>query len=122
MPAIQSAGGCFLARVVPGESDEGGINERVALVEFDSVDKAVAVTDNARYKEALKALGTGNVERDMRVVEGVAERLHQLRKRIAPRAASAWRCALATTSNNIAMNDMMRPKPASAGTYLAADG
>jgi uncharacterized protein (DUF1330 family) len=48
------------------------MNERVVLVEFDSVDKAVACHDTPAYKEALMALGTGNVERDMRVVEGAA--------------------------------------------------
>ena len=42
------------------------------LVEFDSLDKAIACHDTPAYKEALKALGTGNVERDMRVVEGAA--------------------------------------------------
>jgi uncharacterized protein (DUF1330 family) len=44
----------------------------LVLVEFDSLDKALACHDTPTYKEALKALGTGNVERDMRVVEGTA--------------------------------------------------
>ena len=47
------------------------MNERVVLVEFDSIDKA-ACHDTPAYKEVLKAFGTGNVERDMRVVEGAA--------------------------------------------------
>jgi uncharacterized protein (DUF1330 family) len=72
VPAIQSAGGRFLARSNPARIYEAGTNERVVLVEFDSVDKALACHDTPAYKEALKALGTGNVERDMRVVEGVA--------------------------------------------------
>jgi uncharacterized protein (DUF1330 family) len=42
------------------------------MVEFPSLDKAVACHDTPAYKEALKASGTDNVERDMRVVEGVA--------------------------------------------------
>ncbi|HET7382606.1 MAG TPA: DUF1330 domain-containing protein [Pseudolabrys sp.] len=46
------------------------MNQRVVLVEFDSLDKALACHDTPAYKEALKALGTANVERDMRVVEG----------------------------------------------------
>ncbi len=71
-PAIQSAGGRFLARSNPTKTYEAGMNERVVLVEFDSVDKAIACHDTPAYKEALKALGTGNVERDMRVVEGAA--------------------------------------------------
>ena len=70
-PAIQSAGGRFLIRNKPTKTYEAGMAERVVLVEFDSLDKAVAAHDTPAYKEALKALGTGNVERDMRVVEGV---------------------------------------------------
>lgn len=42
------------------------------LVEFDSLEHALAAHDTPAYKEALKTLGTGNVERDMRVVEGAA--------------------------------------------------
>jgi uncharacterized protein (DUF1330 family) len=72
VPPIESAGGCFLARSNPAKTYEAGMNERVVLVEFPSLDKAVACRDTPAYKEALKALGTDNVERDMRVVEGVA--------------------------------------------------
>ena len=70
-PAIQGAGGRFLIRNKPAKTYEAGINERVVLVEFDSVEQAIACHDTPAYKEALKALGTGNIERDMRVVEGV---------------------------------------------------
>jgi uncharacterized protein (DUF1330 family) len=70
-PAIQGAGGRFLIRNKPAKIYEAGINERVVLVEFDSVEQAIACHDTPAYKEALKALGTGNIERDMRVVEGV---------------------------------------------------
>jgi uncharacterized protein (DUF1330 family) len=70
MPAITAAGGRFLVRGMPVKTYEAGLNERVVLVEFDSVEKATAAHDTPAYKEALKALGTGNVERDMRVVVG----------------------------------------------------
>jgi len=70
-PAINASGGRFLIRNKPAKIYEAGIPERVVLVEFDSLDKAIACHDTAAYKEALKVLGTGNVERDMRVVEGV---------------------------------------------------
>ena len=70
-PAIQSAGGKFLIRNKPAKTYEAGMNERVVLVEFDSVEQAIACHDTPAYKEALKVLGSGNVERDMRVVEGV---------------------------------------------------
>jgi uncharacterized protein (DUF1330 family) len=41
------------------------------VIEFDSVDKAVAAHDSEGYKAALKALGSG-ADRDIRIVEGVA--------------------------------------------------
>lgn len=69
-PAISAAGGRFLIRNKPAKTYEAGINERVVLIEFDSLDQAIAAHDTPAYKEALKTLGTGNVERDMRVVEG----------------------------------------------------
>jgi len=70
-PAIQGAGGRFIVRNKPAKTYEAGLNERVVMVEFNSLDQALACHDTPAYKEALKALGTGNVERDMRVVEGV---------------------------------------------------
>jgi uncharacterized protein (DUF1330 family) len=72
LPAINAAGGRFIVRSKPAKTWEAGMNERVVLVEFDSLDKAIAAHDTAGYREALKVLGTGNVERDMRVVEGAA--------------------------------------------------
>src|SRR5262249_22563115 len=72
VPTIESAGGRFLARSTPAKIFEAGMNQPVVLGEFDNVDKAVACHDTPAYREALKALGSGNVERDMRIVEGVA--------------------------------------------------
>lgn len=68
--ALAEAGGRYLVRGKPAKTYEAGLNERVVLVEFDSVEQAIAAHDTPAYKEALKALGTGNVERDMRVVAG----------------------------------------------------
>ena len=70
-PAIQAAGGRYLARGNPAKVYEAGINQRTVLIEFDSVKQALAAHDSAGYQEALKLLGDA-VERDMRVVEGVA--------------------------------------------------
>ena len=72
VPAIEGAGGRFLIRAKPAKTYEAGISERVVLVEFDSLEKALAAHDTPAYAAALKALGNGNVERDMRVVEGAA--------------------------------------------------
>jgi uncharacterized protein (DUF1330 family) len=69
-PAINAAGGKFLARGMPAKSLEAGVNQRTVIVEFDSLDRAVAAYDSPAYKEALRALGDG-AERDLRIVEGV---------------------------------------------------
>ena len=70
-PAIQKAGGRFIVRGSPAQTYEQGVKERVVIVEFDSVQKAIAAHDSSDYQQALKALGDG-AERDMRVVEGAA--------------------------------------------------
>ena len=70
-PAIQGAGGKFIVRGPATKAYEAGILQRVVVIEFDSVEKAVAAHDTPGYQEALKALGKDAVERDMRVVEGV---------------------------------------------------
>ena len=69
-PAIQAAGGRFLARGMPSKTYEVGMNQRTVLIEFDSVAQATAAHDSAGYQAALKALGNG-AERDIRIVEGV---------------------------------------------------
>jgi len=69
-PALQAAGGRFLARGLPARFYEGGANQRTVLIEFDSVAKAIAAHDSAAYQKALQALGNG-VDRDMRIVEGI---------------------------------------------------
>ena len=70
-PALQSAGARYLARGNPAKVYEQGINERTVLIEFDSVQKAIAAHDSPAYQAALKALGD-TVKRDMRIVEGLA--------------------------------------------------
>jgi len=67
-PAMQAAGGRFLARGMPAAVFESGIMERTTLVEFDSVEQAVAAYESPAYQEALRALGDG-AERDLRIVE-----------------------------------------------------
>jgi uncharacterized protein (DUF1330 family) len=70
-PAITAAGGRFVVRGNPAKAYESGLMQRVVVIEFDSVDKAVAAHDSEAYQAALKALGTGAV-RDIRIVEGAA--------------------------------------------------
>jgi len=68
-PALQGAGGRFVARGLPARVYEGGINQRVVIIEFDSVAQAIAAHDSAAYQQALRVLGNA-AERDMRIVEG----------------------------------------------------
>lgn len=69
-PAIDAAGGRFIVRGKPVKIMEAGINERTVVVEFDSLDKALGTYDSPGYQEALKVLGSNNVKRDMRILEG----------------------------------------------------
>jgi uncharacterized protein (DUF1330 family) len=69
-PAIQAAGGKFLARGMPSKIYEAGMHQRTVLIEFHSVAAAIAAHDSHAYQEALNALGDG-AHRDMRIVEGV---------------------------------------------------
>jgi uncharacterized protein (DUF1330 family) len=68
--AIEAGGGRFLARGMPAQTYEAGISERTVVIEFDSVEIAVATHDSPGYQEALAALEGGAV-RDLRIVAGV---------------------------------------------------
>lgn len=67
-PALQAAGGRFLARGNPAQVYDNGKNLRVVLIEFPSVAAATAAHDSPAYAEALRALGSA-VDRDLRIVE-----------------------------------------------------
>ena len=69
-PAVQAAGGRFLARGGRMEPHEDGLAERTVVIEFDSYEQAVAAYESAPYREALAVLA-GGVSRDFRIVEGV---------------------------------------------------
>ncbi len=69
-PAMQAAGGRFLVRGTPGKTFEQGLNQRTIVLEFDSLDRAVAAYQSEAYQAAFKLLGK-TVERDLRIVEGV---------------------------------------------------
>jgi uncharacterized protein (DUF1330 family) len=70
LPAIQGAGGRYLARGLPAKTYEDGLNQRTVIIEFDSVAQALAAHDSSAYQTALKALGN-SAKRDVRIVEGV---------------------------------------------------
>ena len=70
-PAMIAAGGRFLARGNAAKAYEKGVVQLVVLIEFDSVEKAVAAHDGPGYQAALKVLGNA-AERDIRIVEALA--------------------------------------------------
>jgi uncharacterized protein (DUF1330 family) len=69
-PAIEAAGGRFLARGRAARVFENGIAERTVIIVFDSLAQAIAAHDAPAYQQALSALGNG-ADRDLRIVEGV---------------------------------------------------
>ena len=68
-PAIEAGGGRFLARGVAAKAYEDGKVDRTVVIEFESVDQAVAVHDGVAYQAAL-ALLKGGAVRDLRIVQG----------------------------------------------------
>ena len=68
-PAIQAGGGRMLSRGVPAKVYEAGVKERSVVIEFDSVQQAIATYESPEYQAARKLL-EGAVERDFRILEG----------------------------------------------------
>jgi uncharacterized protein (DUF1330 family) len=69
-PALEAGGGRFIARGEPAKVYEQGLQQRVVLIEFDSVAQAIAAHDSPAYKAALAELGD-SVDREIRIVEGL---------------------------------------------------
>jgi uncharacterized protein (DUF1330 family) len=69
-PAIVAAGGRILARGEPAKVYELGLKQRTVLIEFDSVEQAMAAHDSPAYQAAMAALGDG-ADREIRIIEGV---------------------------------------------------
>ena len=69
-PAMRAAGGRFLARGNPAAAFESGTCTRTTLIEFPSVEAAVAAYHNPAYQEALAVLGDA-AERDLRIIEAI---------------------------------------------------
>jgi uncharacterized protein (DUF1330 family) len=70
IPAIEAGGGKPLIRTSDIEAREAGLHQRVAVMEFESLEKAKATYQSAAYQAALQVLGSA-AERDFRIVEGV---------------------------------------------------
>ena len=68
--AIEAGGGRFVARGIATQVYEAGIKDRTVLIEFDSVEQAIATHNSPAYQEALKALEGGAI-REIRIVPGL---------------------------------------------------
>ena len=69
-PAIRAAGGRFLARGDPAAAFESGSRTRTTLIEFPSVESAIAAYHSVDYQRALAVLGDA-AERDLRIIEAI---------------------------------------------------
>jgi uncharacterized protein (DUF1330 family) len=69
-PVMEASGAKFLVRGDPAKVYEAGLMQRTVVIEFPSVEAAIAAHDSPGYQAALKALGDG-AERDLRIVEGL---------------------------------------------------
>ncbi len=69
-PAIEAGGGRFIVRGIAAKAYEAGQLERTVVIEFDTIERAMAAHDSASYQAALAALQGGAV-RDVRIVPGV---------------------------------------------------
>jgi uncharacterized protein (DUF1330 family) len=69
-PALEEAGGTFIARGIPEQTYEHGEATRTVMIQFDSVEAARAAHDSPAYQQALGALDGGAI-RDIRIVPGV---------------------------------------------------
>jgi len=71
IPAIEAGGGKTLIRTADTvEPREAGLKQRVVVMEFESIESALATYNSAAYQVALKVLGSA-AERDFRIVEGI---------------------------------------------------
>jgi uncharacterized protein (DUF1330 family) len=70
-PALAEAGGRFLARGMPAAVKEAGEMQRLVMVEFESLQAALAAYNSPGYQAAIKALSDNAVVRDIRIIEGI---------------------------------------------------
>ena len=66
-PAIEAHGGRFLARGNPAKVYELGLNQRLVIIEFESVKKAIEAYESPEYQAALAIL-KDSAERDVRII------------------------------------------------------
>jgi len=70
IPAIEAGGGKPLIRGSEVHPRESGLNQRMVVMEFENLEKAISTYNSPAYQSALRVLGAA-AERDFRIVEGV---------------------------------------------------
>ena len=65
---MTNAGAKFIARGMPVATFENGIMQRTVIAEFETTEAAKAAFSSDTYKAAFQLLG--DVERDVRIIEG----------------------------------------------------
>jgi uncharacterized protein (DUF1330 family) len=66
-PVIEAHSGRFLARGTPVRTYEAGLNQRLVIIEFESVKKAIEAYESPEYQGALAIL-KDSAERDVRII------------------------------------------------------
>lgn len=69
-PVLLARGARFLARGRPEKVFEGGAGERCVVIEFPSVEAAVAAYESREYQVELAAI-RDSVRREVRIVSGI---------------------------------------------------
>ena len=67
---IKAQGGRILARGNPARVHEAGLPSRLVIVEFESLETAIAAYESPAYQEAVAHL-VGSAERDLRIIESL---------------------------------------------------
>jgi uncharacterized protein (DUF1330 family) len=80
-PALEAAGGRYIARGTPAKAYDFGVTERTVIIEFPSVAAAIAAHDSPAYQAAVKALD-GGIEREIRILEGLEQRTEEESRRM----------------------------------------
>lgn len=70
LPRLPPSEPAFVRAATQWRLYEHGRKERIDVVEYPSLEKAIAVRESAAYRAAMEALGDGAV-RDVRIVEGL---------------------------------------------------
>jgi len=69
-PALRAQGAKYLALGVANEVYEAGLKQRMVIIEFPSLEQAVAAHESSEYQAALKVFNNA-AERDFRIIEGM---------------------------------------------------